>query len=102
MPFFTKVSFTGYLIGVDALITPDAVGDDYKFLLRIRGRDKFATGSTILSSTDNSKWKTFNDFKNYLYTANRRNFGAWISHDIYASNQPKFTEAIFKFKFMKS
>ena len=45
---FTKVPFTGYLIGVEVIITKDAHANDNKFLLRIVGRNNIATGSTIL------------------------------------------------------
>ena len=53
---FTKVPFTGYLIGVEVINKKDAPANDNKFVLRIVGRDNAPNRATTrLISTDNSK-----------------------------------------------
>ena len=97
----TKVPFSGYLIEVDVLITTDAVGNDNKFMLQIRGHDRKYTNNILLSTTDNSKYQRFIDFKKNLFVANKYNFFVRISHDSHAATPPKFTEANFYFKFFR-
>ena len=95
--FFTKVLFSGYLIEVDVLITSDAVGYDHKFMLQIRGHD-LPTNNILLTTTDNSKYQRFIDFKKNLFVANKNNFWVRISHDSHATTRPIFTEVNFYFK----
>ena len=92
-----------YLIEVFILITSVAPNNDYKFKLNIFAytSDKSIPSETIsLSSTNNSKFYRFMNFKPPYFQAQKRNAAMRLWYDN-RPNRVKFPTATFLFKFFK-
>ena len=90
--------FGAYFFEIYSAITTG--GDDNKFALTLVLLGDKASFQTF-STTDNSKFRRFTDFKKNLFLPSGRGFGALINHDSLPPIPPKVTEAKCLFKFFR-
>ena len=98
-PLFT-IHYNCYLIEVFILITSVAANNDYKFKLYIAPGIVSPSKSTIISSTNNSKFYRFMDFKPKYFQAHLYNVIMSLWYDS-RPNRVKFPTATLLFKFFK-